>query len=340
MLLPLTFALFAAIIPAIVYVYLIWWCDRYEREPGWLLLTAFLWGAIPAIVLSLVLELALQEPLMTVSRTLTGTTMQIVVISPVVEEVVKGLALLGLFLFFRSEIDGVLDGIVYGALVGVGFAMTENFLYLINIFTQGLSADLGLVTVMRSVVFGLNHAFYTAITGAAFGLATWAPGRLWRWLIVLSGLTLAIVVHVFHNSITVLARSYPALLLVSAAFNWGGVATLVVIIILALRLERRRIRMYLAEEVPDTLSEEQYLLVRDHPQRLGKWRARLRGEDATQAMLAADLHQKATELAFHKHRLARMGDDGDAGAATEIARLRAETAALALALSGSENTAV
>ena len=49
---------------------------------------------------------------------------------PVTEEASKGLFLLLLLWWRRAELDGILDGIVYAGMVGIGFAFVENILYL------------------------------------------------------------------------------------------------------------------------------------------------------------------------------------------------------------------
>ena len=56
-------SLLAAAVPVLFYVALIYWVDRYEKEPWWLLATAFLWGAIPAALLALLFNTALSLPL-------------------------------------------------------------------------------------------------------------------------------------------------------------------------------------------------------------------------------------------------------------------------------------
>ena len=327
MFLPLTFALLASVIPTLIYVYLIWWCDRYEREPGWLLFTAFVWGAVPAVLLSLVAELAFQGPVGLGVPGVADNLRQVVLISPVVEEIIKGLALLGLFYFFRSEFDGVLDGIVYGALIGVGFGMTENFLYLVNAALGGWGALFDL-TLLRSLLFGLNHAFYTAITGAALGFAVWQPTTGRKVATACGGLALAIAVHTLQNLSTALAPSYPALLLLSLLLSWGGVLILVAIIVLAQRQEQGWISVYLADEIPDILTEEQYQLVLAHPQRLGKWSALIRGVDPAQATRQAAFHHAATELAFRKHRLARLGPEASSDLMADVNRRRRQVAEL------------
>src|SRR6266511_2970976 len=53
-------AILAAAIPALCYGWLIWWLDRYEKEPLWLIALAFLWGSLPAIGLSVLFEVVLE----------------------------------------------------------------------------------------------------------------------------------------------------------------------------------------------------------------------------------------------------------------------------------------
>src|SRR5258706_13058636 len=50
-------AILAAALPTAVYSLLLWWLDRYEKEPLPLILAAFLWGALPAFALAGLLEL-------------------------------------------------------------------------------------------------------------------------------------------------------------------------------------------------------------------------------------------------------------------------------------------
>src|SRR6476619_6693825 len=119
-----------ALIPTIFYALFIWWLDRHEKEPLPLLLVAFLWGAVPAIIIAIVLEVVIGFPVDQLISSDTGRELTSAsVIAPVVEELVKALILVVLFLAFRREFDNVLDGIVYGAMVGLGFAFVENILY-------------------------------------------------------------------------------------------------------------------------------------------------------------------------------------------------------------------
>ena len=47
----------AAALPVVFYLIVIWWFDRYEREPWWLVLLTFIYGAIGAILLGVILSL-------------------------------------------------------------------------------------------------------------------------------------------------------------------------------------------------------------------------------------------------------------------------------------------
>lgn len=311
----------AAVVPAIVYVVAVWWSDRYEHEPGWLLTTAFLWGAIPAILLSIAGAVLLQGPQAVFDSGLRNSLIHGTLVAPVVEEIAKGLALVGIAIFFAREIDSVLDGIIYGALVGIGFGMTENFLYFLQAAVEQDNANWLMVTFLRTVVFGLNHAFYSAILGAALGYALTARSTIGgRVRIAFFGLAAAIAVHSLHNFGSILTPYSPALLLLNTLLSWGGVVVLVVIMAAAWRKEKECIRIYLADEVPAVLSETGYRFAQGAAQRGGGWWALARGRGRGRARIQHEFQHAATELAFYKHRLART--HADAQSLAETARLR------------------
>ena len=51
--------LFLSFAPMFLYACILWWFDRYEKEPLPLLVAAFLWGAVPSIILALIFEIIL-----------------------------------------------------------------------------------------------------------------------------------------------------------------------------------------------------------------------------------------------------------------------------------------
>ncbi len=201
-------AILGALIPTLFYVLFVWWLDRYEKEPAWLLALAFLWGAVPAALLSVILEILFDLPLTILGEeSLAANLISVAIGAPLIEESCKGVALLGLLLLFRREFDDVLDGIIFGAMIGFGFAFTENSLaYFLPILSEeGIGAGL-LNILMRAVVFGLNHAFWTGITGAALGYARVSRTWGWRLLVPLGGWGLAMSLHGIHNAGATLAE--------------------------------------------------------------------------------------------------------------------------------------
>ena len=286
-------ALLAAAIPTAVYSVLIWWLDRYEKEPLWLIVVAFVWGSLPAIGISLLFELVLEIPLASSSF---GPDVAAWGISPLVEEPIKALALVALFLFMRREFDGVLDGIVYGSLVGFGFSMTENLLYFLR-FPQ----NLGALFWVRSIFFGLNHAFFTSLVGMALGAVRFRPERALRFSALSIGLAMAILFHALHNFAT---RFRLPGLFASWLVQSSGVLVVLAIAILAWRNERGWIEQELREEVGEgVLSEEEYAEISAPGQRVRRQLRALLGGGWASYRRVRRFHHLATKLAFCKTQL-------------------------------------
>ena len=325
-LLGIILSLLASGLATALYAWLVWWLDRYEKEPWWLLAIAFLWGALPAVVLSAVAELILDIPISVMGQGLAYEVAGSSLIAPVVEECAKGLIVFGILLVTRREMDSVLDGIVYGAMAGLGFALTENFFYFMGSLQEGGWGTWVMVVFIRAVVFGLNHAFFTGITGAAVGFARLSASYLGRFVVPLLGLMGAVIFHSVHNFGSTLASVTCLSLLVSLVSDWSGIVMLALAIGLAWRQENGWIRAQLASEVGTTLQREAYELTVSYSKRLGvQWGALLRGDLRTWR-LSQRLTQTATELAFKKQQLASLGDEG--GNLQVIERLRAQLAAL------------
>ena len=320
-------SLLASVVPIVIYAAIIWWFDRYEKEPLWLLSVTFLWGAIPAIILALIVELILGIPVSVLGEGLLTDVVESGGVAPVVEEIAKAVALLGLFLFLRREFDNVLDGIIYGALVGFGFAMTENMLYFLSSLFAESWVEWGIVVFLRAIVFGLNHAFFTSLTGAALGLARLSRVAWEKWLVPPFGLGLAIAFHAIHNIGTSLAELSCLTVLFSFLTDWGGVLVVFVVILLCAQQEKKWITQELKEEVASgVLSPVDYALTVSYRQRFGaRWEALL-GQSWQRWRQLGRLFQLATELAFKKYQLRVAGDGEDTRA--DIARLRNQIVAL------------
>ena len=113
----------------------LWFLDRRERETQWLFAAAFLWGGFIATALALPFNTSFfalvdlwvaQHPIVSVILGPDAAIMLAAPISaPIAEEIAKALGVLLIFWLLRAEFDNMRDGIVYGALVGLGFNWFE-----------------------------------------------------------------------------------------------------------------------------------------------------------------------------------------------------------------------
>jgi protease PrsW len=321
----------ATALPTAVYVYAVWWLDRYEKEPVRLLAGAFLWGAVPAVIASLILELIAGVPTSFLGGSLSAT-IDTGLSAPIIEEMAKGLAVFLLFLVFHREFDDILDGIVYGAMVGFGFAMSENVLYFLSAYAEGGLSDWGTVVFLRSVIFGLNHALYTSIVGAGFGLARYYRSGVKRFVVPVAALLLAISLHAIHNVFAQVNDLICGAVLVSIVSDWSGVLVVVLVAAAVWQKEKLCIAAELADEVRfGTLTATEYQVVQSPWQRAGAaLQARKHGGMAASRRVGR-AYQLLTELAFKKRQTRLMGDeDGNVAEVhqlrQQIAQLRAEAA--------------
>jgi hypothetical protein len=236
--------------------------------------------------------------------------------------------LLAFLLVVYREFDDPLDGIVYGGMIGFGFAMTEDILYFAGAFAEGGLAHGIVVIVLRTTVFGLNHAFFTAITGMALGVARLSRGYSQRFIIPFLGLTGAVTAHALHNLGTAMAQQTLCLsFLAAVAADWGGIVVLLMVVLAILERERRWIVSEMSEEVQaGILSPEEFLLVRSHIGRVAGMAHAYVSGGAPALHRQRALVRLATELAFKKHQLRRMGDENHTQ--REIERLRGQIVAI------------
>lgn len=193
---------FAAVIPMFSYFLFIWWLDRNEREPFWIMFLNFFWGASGAIFLAIIGSIIFQLPLaMVVQFTARNNFSEInnllgtIITAPVVEEFTKGIFLL-IMASVSREFDGVVDGVVWGGAIGLGFGMTENFLYFV---TYGTSLESWLsVVVIRTLFSAVMHCLSQATFGAFVGFAFLRSAGQ-KFLLVVAGYLIAVFIHFLWN---------------------------------------------------------------------------------------------------------------------------------------------
>lgn len=297
--------------PMLLYGMVLYLLDRYEREPLSLVIGAFLWGFIPAAFFALISQVVLDLPL-TLFLDADGLAYNLVtasIIAPLTEETFKGLALLAIFFLARKELDSLFDGILYGSLIGFGFAAIENIFY----FTSEIDdiGSLAFLIIFRAYIFGLNHAFFTSFIGMGLVVARLSSSYPVKLFAPFLGWTAAIVAHSMHNTGATLSALAGGIFLLTILADWSGVVFISTMIVVALRRERSWIITQLAGEVRlGTLSQAQYEAVSSSVKR-----ARLRGQllmkgDLKTWRKLSEFFHVCTELAYKKHQNAKVGEHG------------------------------
>jgi protease PrsW len=334
---------------------LLWFLDRRERETPWVFAATFLWGGLIATALSLPFNTAFfglvdawvaQHPIVSAVLGPDAAIMLAAPISaPIAEEIAKALGVLLVFWLLRAEFDNMRDGIVYGALVGLGFNWFEAALYVAQGYAETGVAPYGAQLGGRYALFGLGgHAMFTGLFGASLGLATQTRRRWIRILAPIAGLVLAIAAHMLNNALPLIVtlagfaageappahESAPNIGFLDA-FIGATLISLTIFLPLFLLMvlavwrsgvwERRVIGEELAEEVGRSVSPDEYQEI------VGDRMLRTRRIDRMHRRASAALINAQHELAFRKRRVRDEGKDPEldglaAGWRDEILRLR------------------
>lgn len=292
-----------ATLPVPIYVILILWLDRYEPEPVWMLATAFFWGALVAVFISYILNTASGGIVYALTNDIRmGRTFSLVISAPIVEECSKALILFILFFWKKDEFDGILDGIVYAGMVGLGFAMTENIQYYGKAtLEQALTGTF----ILRGTMSPFSHPLFTSMTGIGLGWARQTTNSFVKWTMPVVGLALAITLHATWNGSVTFFGGLGFLVTYFIVMLPIMVATLVTVSF-ALYRESRIVRDHLMIDLQRGLftPEEhrcQYIFFLRMSASLkalfqggvGVWRLRMQ------------FNQTASELAFHRSRVSR-----------------------------------
>lgn len=334
---PLKFfiATFLAFLICAPYALFYVWIDRNEQEPWPLLAAAFLWGAVASTGLSIignefsrgVFSAFVQDPMMVSQLTASLS-------APLFEEITKGFALVLIYVMFPKHFDNVLDGVVYGALAGLGFATVENILYYVR--AESIVATFW----VRGIVAGVgSHAAYSAIFGAGLGaFRVMRTGGL-RYIILVASMALAMFVHFVWNSVGQLFLAgvqsgvealFLRIPLQALVVNVPFFIAMLVTAVFALRHESKLIKEYLSTEDRSIVKEEdlEFLL----PARRRVWREwkLLFGGKFSDYMKVTKRNKLLIRLAFEKWHMRAETGIGDhetaQGHAVEVIELRKKLA--------------
>jgi len=249
----------AAIIPMLSYLLIIWWADRYDREPFWLVLKNYLWGALGAVTFAIVWSVLISALVSVfVKDEIHLGNIETILVAPFVEEITKGAFL---FLTIRNKkFDNITDGIVYGGAIGLGFGMTENFLYFI---TYGDTlANWMLIVIIRTLFSAVMHCVSTATFGAFLAYSRFKKASL-KIFYVLTGLIIAIFIHLAWN----LSVSFEQTTLLGFLFMIFTIAIFISVFAISISGERKIIFIELLDEAQTGLIPMEHLHILNSPKR-------------------------------------------------------------------------
>lgn len=361
-------ALLAALGLALPALGFIWWLDRRERETPLVFFGVFLFGMVVSMGLALLIagpsgtgllqSLGLTpadarsfDPLSQSTAPLARVAADEVlklgfgraVVPALFEELFKLLAIAIVVVFLAAEFDSVRDGIVYGALVGLGFLVAETAYYVTDAFLRTGSLAFGQQLAARFYFLGLNsHTLFAALMGAGFGLARQTRARWMKIVAPIAFVLIALAAHLVQNTLTlgvawmlsaflglvntpIADMPAPALWLCMAAgalFTLGlFYAAVSELLQESGRWERRVIEAELAEEVGTAITPEEYALLRAEQ----GWGLRAIPHFAGTG--GRRIVNAQNELALRKWRVRHDGGDPDADAVVsgwrqDIAALR------------------
>ncbi|MBN1302022.1 MAG: PrsW family intramembrane metalloprotease [Melioribacteraceae bacterium] len=277
----------AAIFPITLYLYIIWKMDKYEPEPLKFVLQHFIWGALGAIIFAILGSALISIGVDYIFAEKFRHLIMTIVAAPFLEEIVKASYLRKTY--FDKRLDNITDGLVYGAAIGLGFGMTENFFYFIT-YADSFEEWMWLV-IIRSGFSAVMHCMSTGLVGAFIGYLKYSKVKN-KSRMVGSAISLAILIHAFWNLSVSFYETY----------NFGFVFIIMVVITFiaifkySLGFERKVLKNELAGELPESLSK---YLSSDLRFRRGWIRESMR----------PDIIRLSTRLAFRKRQMRFLKND-------------------------------
>ena len=175
-------------VPAVIAMVIVDRLDAKRPEPRGLRWKVALYGAlscIPAIVIELILS-GTGETHGLPQITYPGSAFQAFVVAAMVEEACK-ISVVYHVVWRDPHFDERMDGIVYAARAGLGFALVENVLYLL---TQQSMGDQIHLWILRAVLAIPGHAMWTGTMGyfaARRRFDKWGPGIVGGYLLAVAG---------------------------------------------------------------------------------------------------------------------------------------------------------
>jgi RsiW-degrading membrane proteinase PrsW (M82 family) len=308
----------------LIVVALVWWVDRYDREPLHLVAMVFLWGASAAPMISVTVFGVIDRLLGGIEETTNLTLIGVGLVTPMVEEIAKAVSVV-LVVVFSSKFDNPTDGVVYGTAVGLGFAVSENVMYGISAGVHlhnaaGILLLVGGRTLLSAGVHALSSAAFGGILGHAV-LSGKLPARI-MW--ATTGLLAAVCLHGSWNLALVWfgpvgESGAPRLWLAALPILY---LIYVTVLALVLHSEHRIITKQLGNEVELGLVPSWVLDV------IPFYRRRIRSNWWPSRRERTVITRLLTRVAFRKHGLRNLPPGEAAIASLEVVKLRQKLRAI------------
>jgi len=188
----LGYAFLGGLLPAFIWLYFLLQEDASHPEPKKMIALAFIAGMV-AVPLAIPLEQFVKANLVGILPILTGWAL--------VEEVLKYIVAATIVLW-RPAVDEAPDYVIYMITVALGFAATENMLFLLDPVSGGNIASSIFTGDIRFIGSTLLHVFASAAIGFAFAFSD-ASRPIIRVMAAAGGLILAIALHTAFNTLII-----------------------------------------------------------------------------------------------------------------------------------------
>ncbi|MFA7360677.1 MAG: PrsW family intramembrane metalloprotease [Candidatus Kapaibacterium sp.] len=307
-------SIFAAIIPMVTYLLVIWWMDRNERDPFGIVFLNFFWGATGAIILGIIGSLIFQIPLTLGIFAFFGDAAGdladlsgAIITAPLVEELTKGIFLV--MISMTRKFDGVVDGVVYGGAIGLGFGMTENFLYFLSYGQEPVSWLV--LVIIRTLFSAVMHCMSTATLGGFIGMAKFKPAG-YKILLIPAGYIIAVFLHFSWN----LTVSFDSTALIGFAFLFIYFIAWIALFQVGIYMEGKTITKELYEESSSGLIPSEHMNHLPYVSRRNKYGW------CPQGVKQKDYVRTAITLALRKNQVKNLKGSKRTSYEQEIERLR------------------
>ncbi len=297
-----------ALLPLAGVLYAVRIADRWEPEPTSLVVFALAWGAVAAVAIALGVDVLLGIVLPGDPDDPVRDALSSVLQAPLVEEFAKGLGVFLVFVIGRRAFDGPVDGVVYGALVGAGFAFTENVMYFATSLLDGGVPETAFTFVLRGILSPFAHVMFTSLTGYAIGRAARRGGGAGDAASAgLVGMAAAVALHALWNGSAMFADFFHLYVTLQVPLFAAFVVGFVLLRREEARLTRARLSEYAAAGWFTPL-EVDMLATGAGRRRALAWARTLRGDRSAPMR---EFIREATALAASRQR-AMTGRDPDA----------------------------